>query len=112
MHNQRIEQWQHQHTFNIEKLSQKLEKYYLLPFDKDEENDAMGNWNHITGMTMLSCTQKGIDILEKEKVQVEEKYNYYKQNKPWQIWLDDLEEFLKEYPKYLKDNPIDQKDKK
>jgi len=80
--------------------------------DKDEESDAMGNWNHITGMTMLSCTQKGIDVLEKEKEQVEEKYNYYKQNKPWQIWLDDLEAFLKEYPKYLKDNPIDQKDKK
>lgn len=83
---------------------------------KDKENliatllslDFIGEeWDHITSMTMLSCTQKGIDALEKQRKRDEEIYLYYKNNKPWQIWLDELDEFSKDYVKYLKDNPID-----
>jgi DNA topoisomerase-2 len=83
-----------------------IELLLKLGFVKDEtEKD---NWKHITSMTFLSCTQKGIDVLEKEKDKVEKEYTYYADNKPWKIWLDDLDAFMAEYPKYLKDNPMNE----
>lgn len=78
----------------------------------EEDNFDDSQWTHITGMTMISCTQKGIDKLENEKKKVEKQYEYYKNNKPWQIWLHDLEAFMEEYPKYLKDNPMNVADDK
>jgi DNA topoisomerase II len=96
-------------TINFKKIKDKEElisKLVDLGFTQDVD-DKDDSWKHITTMTMLACTQKGIDNLEKEKAQVEERYLYYKENKPWKIWLDDLSIFQKEYQKYLKDNPID-----
>jgi DNA topoisomerase II len=90
-------------TINFRKIKDKeelVEKLLQLEFIGEE-------WDHITSMTMLSCTQKGIDNLEKERQRVEKIYLYYQNNKPWQIWLDELDEFQKDYIKYLKDNPID-----
>ena len=78
--------------------------------DEDKFDDSQ--WRHITAMTMISCTQKGIDKLEKEKAAVEKQYLYYKDNKPWQIWLHDLDAFLVEYPKYLEDNLMNVADDK
>lgn len=92
-------------TINFKKIKDKEEliaKLISLDFIPDE------GWEHITSMTMLACTQKGIDNLEKQKEEVEQKYLYYKENKPWKIWLDDLELFLVEYQKYLAANPIDE----
>jgi DNA topoisomerase-2 len=105
-------------TINFKKIKDRNELIQLLMTmdftsnsdDKDagveDGEETVGGWKHITAMTMLSCTQKGIDKLEKEKEAVETQYLYYKDNKPWQLWLDDLDEFLIEYDTYLIKNPI------
>lgn len=73
---------------------------------EEEETKGKTGFEHITSMTFLSCTKKGIDALEKDKAKIEERYNYYRDSKPWKLWLDDLDEFVAEYPKYLAANPV------
>uniref|UniRef100_A0A6C0JTD6 DNA topoisomerase (ATP-hydrolyzing) n=1 Tax=viral metagenome TaxID=1070528 RepID=A0A6C0JTD6_9ZZZZ len=91
-------------TLDFKKIKDKeelVEKLLKLDFTPDDD------WNHLTSMTMLNCTKKGIEKLEEEKEKVEIEYKYYEEHNAWQIWLDDLDEFCVEYKKYLKANPID-----
>lgn len=104
---------------NFKKIKDRAELIKILKgkgftaFGEGEEDEVVVDddkpskqWGHITTMTLLTCTQKGIDRLEEEKEKVRERHRYYSENKPWKIWLDELDEFLVEYEKYLKDNPM------
>lgn len=75
-----------------------------------EQNDFKAvdeKWDHLTDITMLAASQKSIERLEAEKQKSEEHYKYYKESKPWKLWLDDLDKFIKDYEIYCKQNPMD-----
>ena len=67
------------------------------------------SWDYITNMTHLQTSKKAIERNQKEIADLEKQLVYYKENKPWQVWLDELDEFETEYEKYLQDNPVDEK---
>jgi DNA topoisomerase-2 len=93
-------------TINFKKIR---DREHLIEMLEKHDFKEINGWDYITNMTHLTTSQRSIDRLEKDIEKDKLDLAYYTESKPWKIWIDELEEFAKEYKKYLADNPMNQK---
>jgi len=94
-------------TINFKKVKDREHLIEILT--SKDFSEIKGSWDYITNMTHLTTSKRSIERLEKEVENVKKVLKYYEESKPWKIWLDELLAFEKEYKKYVKDNPMNQK---
>jgi len=75
----------------------KLEKLTI-----SNESNKQPSFDYLLSMQMRSMTLKKLNELKKEKVSLEEKIAETEKVGPKKMWMNDLNEFLEEYNKFLK----------
>lgn len=89
------------------KTSEVIDKLVELKYPKlAKKHTAPANektYSYITSMQLFSLTQDRIDELEKEYKEMKMIYEDYLNTPIKDIWLREIEEFIKEYDKFMKD---------
>ena len=76
---------------------------------KISTNDDVPSYNYLIGMPIRSLTKKKVTELNKQRDNKENEYNILLKKTPKQLWIADLDEFLKEYKKINKAHTNDVK---
>ena len=88
----------------LEQIADKPDLIEVLEgFKYDMYKDS---YDYLLNLPTMSLLEKNIQRLNTEISKLVEEYDKLRSTKPWQIWLDELDVFLVEYDKYLKDNPV------
>ena len=66
---------------------------------KISTNDDEPSYNYLIGMPIRSLTKKKIIELNNQRDKKEKEYISLQRKTPRQLWVNDLDEFLKEYKK-------------
>lgn len=75
-----------------------------FPKFSTEEGGKPG-YDYLLSMRIWALTKEKILDLEKEMEKKKQQLEYYKTSSPEKLWLDELDEFKKEYKKFLAENP-------
>lgn len=78
--------------------------YYKQIKDKNDiESLENGSYNYLLSMQIRSFTREKIESLTKDKNDLEDKIRQLQQKEEKAIWLNDLEELEREYPKFIRE---------
>jgi DNA topoisomerase-2 len=78
--------------------------YYKQIKDKNDiESVENGSYNYLLSMQIRSFTREKIESLTKDKNDLEDKIRQLQQKEEKTIWLNDLEELEREYPKFIRE---------
>lgn len=90
-----------------QKLIEQLEKKKYAKLHTDyRAKEEQRNFGYLLCMHIISLTEEKIAELEKELEKTQKNYDLYLQKSEIELWLDEIEEFEREYNKWL-----DEKDK-
>ena len=88
------------------KLNNKISRIVLNDDDykalsKSEKENC--NWDFLLDMSLYNLTKEKVDSLKNEKDELQTKFDDLRSKTPKNLWIEDLDEFLVEYNKFMKD---------
>lgn len=91
-------------------LSEELVRAGFPKMTISEESNSQPSFDYLLSMPIWSLTAEKINNLEKDMAAKKQQVEELENSTPEQLWKNDLEDFKKEYGKFLDRNPVETSD--